>query len=142
MNDCLLYTLFHPKNAIQTKFGANHWIPFTAQEVNAKDNFQSHFMSDFLKDKALSPEAQAVLDAGRELWRYYHASIVNDPTASVNASFYDIKEFFKGRTAKGIMKSKSDDAAFNNLMEILNQNLDALAEKIQPKVYKYGFLLK
>ena len=29
----------------------NHWIPFTEQEVDAPDNFQSHFMSDFIAGK-------------------------------------------------------------------------------------------
>jgi patatin-like phospholipase/acyl hydrolase len=37
-NDCLIYTLFHVKNAIQSHFGINHWIPFTEQEIDAKKN--------------------------------------------------------------------------------------------------------
>jgi hypothetical protein len=48
-NDCLTYTLFN--NNIQTKFGVNHWIPFTENEVNAKEKFESNFMSDFIKGK-------------------------------------------------------------------------------------------
>lgn len=48
--DCLAYTLFHGQNRISSEQGINHWIPFTEQELNAPDNFQSHFMSDFIRD--------------------------------------------------------------------------------------------
>ena len=92
-NDCLAYTLFN--NNIQSKYGINNWIPFTEQEVNAKEKFESNFMTNFIKDiikpdepvnlfgvkedKAhyesplkFSDEATAVFDAGRELWTHYH----------------------------------------------------------------------
>ena len=140
--NCIVYTLFHVKNAIQSKYGTNHWIPFTEQEVNAKDKFQSNFMSDFLKGKTFSPEAQAVLNSGRELWRYYHSKIANNRTASVDASFYDIREFFQHRSEKGTMNQKSDDDTYNALIKDLRQNLLVLAEKIKPKVYEYGFLVE
>lgn len=48
--DCLAYTLFHGQNRISSEQGTNHWIPFTEHELNAPDNFQSHFMSDFIRD--------------------------------------------------------------------------------------------
>ena len=48
--DCLAYTLFHGQNRVSSEQGTNHWIPFTEQELNAPDNFQSHFMSDFIRD--------------------------------------------------------------------------------------------
>lgn len=50
-SDCLAYTLFHGQNHITSEHGVNHWIPFTEQEVDAPDNFQSHFMSDFIAGK-------------------------------------------------------------------------------------------
>jgi hypothetical protein len=58
----------------------------------------------------------------------------------VNASFYDIREYFQGRNEKGVMKTKSEDAIYNNLLEGLRDSLRVLTEKIQPKVYEYGFL--
>jgi hypothetical protein len=97
-------------------------------------------MSAYLKGKTFSTEAQVVLDAGRELWKYYHAKIKNNKAASVNASFYDIREFFQGRNAKGTMKTKSDDETYNKLIDALCGNLRTLSEKIRPKVYEYGFL--
>ena len=139
-NDCLINVLFD--NNIQSAHGVNHWIPYTEQEVNAKDKFQSNFMSNFLKDKTFSPEAQAVLNSGRELWRYYHSKIVNNRTASVDASFYDIREFFQKRSMKDRLNSKSNDETYNALIKDLRQNLSVLAEEIKPKVYEYGFLLE
>ncbi|MDR1458769.1 MAG: hypothetical protein LBI60_00925 [Bacteroidales bacterium] len=97
-------------------------------------------MSEFLKSKAFSPEARAVLDAGRELWKNYHAKIKGNKTTSVNASFYDIREFFQGRNDKGTMKTRSEDEIYNGFLATLRDRLRTLMEKIQPKVYEYGFL--
>lgn len=156
-SNCLAYTLFN--NNIQSKYGTNHWIPFTESEVDAKDCFESHFMTDFIagkikqepKQKTLnlgiveestnkkiefSDKAKAVMDAGRELWRYYHSQ----PNANVNASFYDIKEYFQGRDAKGKMNSSSEDETYNRLLGNLREALKILAKEIEPKVYEYGFL--
>jgi len=140
-NDCLIFTLFHHQNRIRSNEGINHWIPFTEKEVDAKDNFQSTFMSDFLqKRKKLSKEAKAVYEAGKALWQHYHKTIENDDDASVDASLYEIREYFKGRNEKGRLKTKASDERFNELDLALRSALKALAKKIQPKVYKYGFL--
>jgi hypothetical protein len=155
-NDCLAYTLFN--NNIQSKYGINHWIPFTEQEVDAKEKFDSRFMSDFIAGKvkqdtaanpmfataapvtsaplAFSPEAQAVFAAGKALWRYYH----QQPNCNVNASLYDIREYFKGRSEKGTMNTRSKDETYTRLMNELTNQLKILAKKIEPKVYQYGFL--
>jgi hypothetical protein len=157
-NDCLAFTLFHGQNRITSSEGTNHWIPFTEYEVNAQAKFESSFMTDFIKGKikpentaatlfekgktqensplVFSEEAQAVFDAGRELWKYYHAQ----KDVNVNASLYDIREHFQGRNDKGRMNSKSDDAKYMQLIGELRSKLSVLAEKIQPKVYEYGFL--
>ena len=156
-NDCLAYTLFHGSNNIQSKYGVNHWIPFTEQEVNARTKFKSNFMTDFIAGKiertngdlftnghkktkklVFSPEAKAVFKAGKKLWTYYHAQ----PKCNVNASFYDIREHFQGRNDKGKMNNKSDDETYNELIADLRSALNVLAQKIEPKVYEYGFLLK
>lgn len=155
-SDCLTYTLFN--NNIQSQYGTNHWIPFTEYEVNAQDKFASNFMTDFMKGKiqpeksqdtlfdatqtapqqplVFSEEAQAVFDAGRALWKYYHAQ----KDVNVNASLYDIREYFQGRNEKGRMNSKSDDATYMELIGNLRAQLALLADQIKPKVYEYGFL--
>jgi len=156
-NDCLAYTLFN--NNISSKYGVNHWIPFMENEVNARDSFDSHFMAGFISGKIIqngysnlfekeeeklcakrefSPEATTVFDAGRELWKYYHAQ----PNINVNASLYDIREYFQGRNEKGNMNNKSDDETYNKLIAELRSTLQILAKKIKPKVYEYGFLME
>ena len=88
-----------------------------------------------LKDN-MSLEATAVMDAGRKIWSYY----MMQSGINVNASLYDIKEFFKGRDEKGRMNATSKDECFNQLMDDLRIALNNLAKKIEEKVYKYGFL--
>jgi len=155
-NDCLAFTLFHGQNRISCKHGVNHWIPFTEAEVEAREVFDSHFMTDFLHGKlqtsqsegifgqpikqsgplVFSAEAQAVFAAGRELWRYYH----QQPNCLVNAALYDIKEHFQGRDHKGKLNHKSQDPTYNQLLADLREKMKVLAKKIEPKVYQYGFL--
>lgn len=158
-NDCLAFTLFHSKNMISSKLGTNHWIPFTEKEVNAKTKFESNFMTDFIAGKLkienepqdlfnqtetkkeskkleFSEEATAVFNAGRNLWKYYHSQ----QNVNVNASLYDIREYFQGRNDKGKMNNKSDDETYMKLITELRSALKILAKKIEPKVYEYGFL--
>jgi hypothetical protein len=91
-----------------------------------------------LVKREFSIEAQAVFDAGRELWKYYHAQ----KNVNINASLYDIREYFQGRNDKGKMNSKSDDEKYNELIGALRESLDILAKKIEPKVYEYEFLMR
>ena len=155
-NDCLAYSLFDGQNKVTSKDNTNHWIPFTEQEVNAQNKFESHFMTDFINGKIkveeevvlfgsssspnqkreFSAEAKAVFDAGRELWSYYH----KQPNVNVNASLYDIREYFQGRNEKGRMNSKSNDAHYMQLIGELRNQLNFLADKIKPKIYEYEFL--
>ena len=154
-SDCLAFTLF--SNNIQSQYGTNHWIPFTEQEVNSRAKFESSFMTDFIKGKlkpepsgdlfsesiyhrttplVFSPEATAVFDSGKELWKYYHSF----KAINVNASLYDIREHFQGRNDNGKMNNKSEDQNYMQLITELRAKLKLLANKIAPKVYEYGFL--
>ncbi len=183
-NNCLTFALFTSQNQISSKGGTNHWLPFTEQEVNSREKFDSNFMTDFIKGKkdlnlpkvsnlrkvdngdmfdssddskssdefkkrttplVFSPEATAVFDAGRELWRYYHSCINQQSNSSikvgsVNASLYDIREYFQGRNPAGKMNNKSDDTKYMELIGDLRDKLKLLAKKIEPKVYECGFL--
>jgi len=159
-NDCLVFALFHGKNLISAKEGTNHWIPFTETEINAKGTFSSNFMSDFIAGKIkktngngdlfnkpkvengtkckFSSEAQDVFDAGKELYKYYHSQ----KNINVNASLYDIREYFQGRSDTGKMNNSSKDEKYNERIGALRKKLDALADKITEKVYEHGFLLR
>lgn len=83
-----------------------------------------------------STEAQAVFDAGRELWRHY----MKQENINPNASLYDIREHFQGRNDKGKMNAKSNDETYTNLISNLRDKLKDLASKISEKVYEYEFL--
>lgn len=87
---------------------------------------------------AFSPEAQAVMEAGKALWRYYH----EQSEAIADAALYDIRLHFQGVNDKGKMNTGSQDEHYNLLMVALRQSLKVLAQKIEPKVYEYGFLKK
>ncbi len=185
-NNCLVYTLFNGQNRISSEQGVNHWIPFTEDEVDAQEMFESHFMSDFINGKlkkkerteeeqrayesnsknyhvadafaepvestindgstplVFSSEAKAVMDAGRELWRYYHQQPIAKERP--NASFYDIRLYFQGtktsKSGKVQMNTESEDQTYTTLLANLRQKLKELALVIEPKVYEYGFLKK
>ena len=139
--DCLIFTLFHGQNRITSSEndGVNHRIPFTEQQVEARDNFKSHFMTDFLKDKVRSPEAKKVYQAWLALWRYYHEACSKDQYLT-NASLYEIREYFQWRNEKGKMNAKSSDETYTELIGNLRSELKNLASKIAEKVYEYEFL--
>jgi len=140
-NDCIAFTLFNSYNKIKIREGTNHWIPYTEVEIGCKSQFESRFMSNFIKNRIFSAEAQAVLDTGKELWRYYHLKAKTDKNANINAAFYDIREYFQG-SKNGKMNISSKDDTYNKIIKSLRECSFSLAKKIKPKVYEYGFLLK
>jgi hypothetical protein len=149
------------------EYGVNHWIPFTEYGVGAKEKFSCSFMTDFIAGKEVhepavseallfydgyefgggggntpqkrefSQTAKELFKAGGDLWRYYH----KQPNINVNASLYDIREYFQGRNPHGKMNNKSNDENYNQLIENLRITFKSLSEKIEPKIYEYGFLL-
>ena len=167
--NCLAYTLFHGQNRISSAEGANHWIPFTEQEVNAPARFTSHFMTDFIAGKlhtqtlkeqnlfTLSGQEDPYsanpyiptqpLQFTPEAQAVFQAGkalwqyYFAQPNPNPNASLYDIREHFQGRNEKGKMNNKSEDETYNRLIANLRQALATLAKAIEPKVYQYQFLL-
>ncbi|WP_198360903.1 hypothetical protein [Helicobacter pylori] len=162
-NNCLIFMLFHTQNRITTTQGTNHFIPFDEEEVGAKERYASHVLLDFLKVKLkeqtqnnnlfnsskkerkpleFSETALSVLNAGREIYRYYHAQDFTKNDYNANVSLYDIKEFFQGRNAQCKLNPpvKAKDTYYKQLYVNLQDALKDLAKEIQPKVYEYGFL--
>lgn len=162
-NNALAFMLFHTQNRITSTQGTNHFIPFDEEEVGAKERYASHVLLDFLKVKLqeqtqnnnlfdsskkerkpleFSETALSVLNAGREIYRYYHAQDFTNRPYNANASLYDIKEFFQGRNAQGKLNlpAKAKDEYYKQLYANLQDALKDLAKEIQPKVYEYGFL--
>ena len=161
-NNCLAFTLFHGQNKISCINNLNHWIPFTEKEIHAKAKFTNNFMTNFIKNQLItmpqtpitlitlqkttalyhkkpsvfSLEAEAVMDAGRSLFTYYHAQ----NNININASFYDIKAHFQGRNNKGRMNPKSNDKEYTLLITALRNKINILGSIITPKIYAYQFL--
>ena len=169
--DCLIYAIFSGQNKYMFDGKVCYWIPYYEEEVNSPSPFNSRFLSDFLNGKikrkdpkgytadmfeqqaaeetakmkpldALSDEARAVLDSGREIWRYY----MTKPGIRANASFLDIRAYFQGYkvTDKGkrMMNSTSTDERYTELLADLRGKMKALEAHIEPKIYEHGFLLK
>lgn len=48
-NNCLIYTIFNTN--IKSSRGINHWIPFSENDISAKDTFTSHFLYNYINGK-------------------------------------------------------------------------------------------
>lgn len=116
----------------------NHFIPFTEEEVNAPDRFESDFMVQYLAGKILSDEAQLVLQQGKILWQAYFAHTdvrtVRDELKlnRADVGWYQIRKALQARNASGDFAPvgfKGFEVAYKSL-----------TEKLQPQVYELGFL--
>lgn len=84
--NCLIYTLFHGQNRISSEHGTNHWIPFTEEEVDAKEKFESHFISDFIHGrikKTIRTEAEQK-EYEKDSKNYHAADAFAEPTTTTN----------------------------------------------------------
>ena len=146
--DCLIWMLFNGSNLTASandlewngqKWSiVNHFIPYTEDEVDSSDRFESDFMVQYLADKTLSAEATAVLDAGRTLWKAYFAHTdvrtvrdqykLNRP----DVGWYQIRNALAER-------NKSGDTAPVNFTPF-ESAYQALTNKLRPQVFSLGFL--
>ena len=147
-NDCLMWMLFNGSNLTASandlewndrKWAiVNHFIPYTEQEVNSPDRFESDFMVQYMADKTFSVEAQTVLAEGKRLWQAYfeHTDVrtvrdelkLNRP----DVGWYQVRKALQARNASGDYPPVS----FKGFEEAYK----ALSEKLQPMVYELGFL--
>lgn len=148
-SDCLIWMLFNGSNvtagAANLEWNGkkwalvNHFIPYTEAEVGAPERFESDFMVQYLAGlPALSPQALAVLDAGRTLWQAYFAHTdvrsvrdelkLNRP----DVGWYQIRNALKARNSSGDI-APVDFTPFETAYK-------ALTEKLQPQVFELGFL--
>ena len=155
-SDCLVWMLFNGKNLTAGADNlvwdnrewsiTNHFIPYTEDEVNAPDRFESDFMVRYIEkqphlsgtDSPFSPEARAVLEEGKKLWRAYFSATderaVRDKYKlnRSDAGWYQIR---------GALKSRSESGDFPPVsFTAFETAYRTLTEKLRPLVYKYSFL--
>lgn len=147
-NDCLIYMLFHGKNLTASandlewrdrKWSiVNHFIPFTEEEVGSPERFESDFMVEYMRGKKFSPEAKAVLSAGKDLWKAYfsqtdtHSIREEYKLNRADVGWYQIRNALKKRAEDGSSVPVSF-ATFDTAYR-------ALGDKLRPMVYELGFL--
>jgi hypothetical protein len=143
--DCLIWMLFNGSNLSAGADGlewngrtwslTNHFVPFTEDEVGARERFESNFMSDYLRGRELSAEAEAVLDEGRHLWRAYHATTMSRSIRDAfklgrpDAGWYQIRKALEANAENQAVDFSEFKAAYAKL-----------SDKLRPMVYTLGFL--
>jgi len=144
-SDCLVWMLFAGKNLTAGADGlrwndrdwslTNHFIPYTEAEVGAKARFESDFMVRYMADKTFSPEAKAVLDEGRKLFRRFHAtSFPNKIRQEYKLNRADAGWYQVRRALEAYGDTQLTD------FDPFKQAYAALTEKLRPMVYELGFL--
>ncbi len=147
-NDCLVWMLFNGSNltasANRLEWNCkqccivNHFLPYTEQEVNASDRFESDFMVQYMADKIFSNEDNNVLAEGKKLCQAFFAhtdvrSVRDDLKLNrPDVDWYQIRKALQARNAS------SDFVPIS--FKPFEEAYKALTEKLQPKVYELGFL--
>ena len=144
-SDCLIWMLFNGSNltagADKLEWSGkkwslvNHFVPYTEKEVGASGRFESDFMSNYLAKLKLSPEAKAVLNEGRKLWKQYHATQfekkirdefkLNRP----DVGWYQIRKALEANNDAGMVDFDQFKASY-----------ETLTSKLRPLVFELGFL--
>jgi hypothetical protein len=143
--DCLIWMLFNGSNLSagadglewndQTWSLTNHFIPFTEKEVGANGKFESDFMAKYISALILSPEATAVMDAGRALWRQFHATQFAHKIREElklgrpDAGWYQIRKALEANAENDPVDFSAFRAAYATL-----------GDKLRPQVFALGFL--
>lgn len=147
-SDCLIWMLFNGSNLTASandlewnnkKWSiVNHFIPYTEQEVNAPDRFESDFMVQYMAERKFSAESKLVLTEGKKLWQTYFAHIdsrsVRDELKlnRVDVGWYQVRKALHARNASGDYLPVS--------FKTFEEAYKVLTEKLQPMVYELGFL--
>ena len=144
-SDCLIWMLFNGSNLSAGANGlrwngrdwslVNHFIPFIEAEVGAAGRFESDFMVRHMTGMAFSPEARAVLDQGRAIWRRFHATRFPEKIRDElklgrpDAGWYQIRKALGAYGETALFDFGPFKAAYA-----------ALGAKLRPMVYDLGFL--
>lgn len=111
----------------------NNFIPFTEQEVNATDKFESYFLSDWLSEKELSEEAKDVLENGKALWKLFFS---DTPEKALRDKYHITNSSVGWFQIRKVL----EEVYGLDIFEDFNAAYSALTTKLHSQVYEFGFL--
>ena len=153
ITDCAVWDLFHSSNQTSslkdveykgtTYQVRNQFFPYLLSELREWDTphdlsgqlrtAQDTFVANWLKGRALSAEAQTLLDAGRKVYQVFYKEWKNLNLRKFKIDYYDCG-WYQIRNA--LLDAKVGLEELNAVKEAHTK----LALKLRPKVYDYGFL--
>ena len=144
-SDCLVWMLFSSSNLTAGADGlhwndrdwslVNHFVPYTEAQVGVSGRFESDFMVRYMADLTFTPEAAAVLEAGRVLFRRFHSTQfprkIRDELklGRPDAGWYQVRRALQAYSESELVDFGSMKLAYTSL-----------TEKLQPQVTSLGFL--
>ncbi|NQT64833.1 MAG: hypothetical protein HQ554_01495 [FCB group bacterium] len=154
--DCIIWSLFSSSNETTALKNVqyqdqefqikNNFFPFTIETIKnwkIKDadfklqigNDEDRFVATWLKGKQLSIEAKDVFEKGEEVYKEFYANLHNMTTHKLKIDSWDAGWY-------QIRRCMADHNIGNDVIIELKELNQKLANKILPKIYKYGFLDK
>ena len=144
-SDCLVWMLFNGSNLTAGADGLrwddrdwsliNHFIPYTEAEVGPNARFESDFLVRYMADVTFSPEAQAVLDEGRDLFKRFH---------SIGFPNRIRQELKLGRADAGWYQVRRALEAYSDTeltdFDPFKTAYAGVTTKLRPQVFELGFL--
>ncbi len=156
INDCTVWNLFSNSNQTaalkdvvyekETYQINNHFFPFLLRELKSWTitdsdivlslaSVSDRFAAKWLSEHTLSPEAQAVLDAGKELYKYYFANL-----NQLRTQLFEINTWDAGFWQ--IRNVLLDQNFARDLFKTLKEKHDTLRRKLLPQIFEYEFIPK
>jgi len=156
INDCTVWNLFSNSNQTaalkdvvyekETYQINNHFFPFLLRELKSWTitdsdivlslaSVSDRFAAKWLSEHTLSPEAQAVLDAGKELYKYYFANL-----NQLRTQLFEINTWDAGFWQ--IRNVLHDQNLARDLFKTLKEEHDTLRRKLLPQIFEYEFIPK
>ncbi len=156
VNDCTIWNVFsnsnqtasikdveYEKEIYQIK---NNFFPFLIAELKdweitdsdfslALASAEDRFVAKWLSEKEFSKEAKEMIEAGKEIYKYYFANL-----NQLRTNLFEIKTWDAGLWQ--IKKVLQDQDLARDLFKKLKEKHDILRDKILPQIYDYEFIPK
>jgi len=154
INDCVVWSLFSKSNETvamkdvvyekKTFQIPNNFFPFRIQELKkwkitdreikkSLSDGENRFVSEWLKEQTISREANAVLEAGKDIYKFYFEHFTELNTGKFKIHTWDAGWW-------QIRQALLEQNLGEELLEELKSKHNTLKEKLLPEVYEYGFL--